>query len=286
MEENGSYHLISELFIPSFDSPKQSQLFAFENDRNFSTYRITFLNNQDDFNNSKQIELAEVELFGVPDSDQWLSTSPIFHLGGQANTRIISTAPGSWRFNGGEVNYQPVEPNTASLQTWTRNAFSDYNSSKFFLNGTEQIPTEVSYPEQYPLDTNPFASLGTGYTPFGGKVPFDGKIAEIIVVQDVSEENRFKFEGYLAHKWGLTAKLPVNHPYKNSFNPTYTPPTPIFKLFDQSGNQNDASQSNTQNRPGIISNAVNSKAVIQFDGDDFLTFKKSNQLHSLFIYGL
>ena len=284
LEENGSYHLISELFIPSFDSPKQSQLFAFENDRNFSTYRITFLNNQDDFNNSKQIELAEVELFGVPDSDQWLSTSPIFHLGGQANTRIISTAPGSWRFNGGEVNYQPVEPNTASLQTWTRNAFSDYNSSKFFLNGTEQIPTEVSYPEQYPLDTNPFASLGTGYTPFGGKVPFDGKIAEMIVVQDVSEENRFKFEGYLAHKWGLTAKLPVNHPYKNSFNPTYTPPTPIFKLFDQSGNQNDASQSNTQNRPGIISNAVNSKAVIQFDGDDFLTFKKSiNSIRSLFM---
>jgi hypothetical protein len=91
LEDNGSYHLISELVIPSFDSPKQSQLFAFENDRNFSTYIITFLNNQDDFNNSKQIELAEIELFGVPESDQWLSTAPIFHLGGQANTRIIST---------------------------------------------------------------------------------------------------------------------------------------------------------------------------------------------------
>ena len=41
------------------------------------------------------IELAEIELLGVPDSDQWLSTSPIFHLGGQAHARIIATAPGS-----------------------------------------------------------------------------------------------------------------------------------------------------------------------------------------------
>lgn len=25
-----------------------------------------------------------------------------------------------------------------------------------------------------------------------------------------------KAEGYLAHKWGLTANLPVSHPYKSS----------------------------------------------------------------------
>jgi len=25
-----------------------------------------------------------------------------------------------------------------------------------------------------------------------------------------------KAEGYLAHKWGLTGNLPVNHPYKSS----------------------------------------------------------------------
>ena len=42
-------------------------------------------------------------------------------------------------------------------------------------------------------------------------MPFDGKIGEIIVVQDASEETRLKFEGYLAHKWGLTNKLPNDH---------------------------------------------------------------------------
>ena len=29
-----------------------------------------------------------------------------------------------------------------------------------------------------------------------------------------TEENRQKLEGYLAHKWALTAKLPAGHPYK------------------------------------------------------------------------
>ena len=103
LESNGSYSAISESLIPEFDSPKQSQLVAFENDQNFSTYRITFLDNQDEFNNSKQIELAEIDLLGVPGSDTWLSTAPILHIGGQANTRILTAAPASWRFNDGEV---------------------------------------------------------------------------------------------------------------------------------------------------------------------------------------
>jgi len=40
-------------------------------------------------------------------------------------------------------------------------------------------------------------------------------VAEIIVLYEaVSTVNRQKIEGYLAHKWGLTANLPNDHPYK------------------------------------------------------------------------
>jgi hypothetical protein len=40
-------------------------------------------------------------------------------------------------------------------------------------------------------------------------------IAEFIATQSVlADENRQRMEGYLAHKWGLTANLPANHPYK------------------------------------------------------------------------
>jgi hypothetical protein len=42
-----------------------------------------------------------------------------------------------------------------------------------------------------------------------------GKIAEIIVYNtNITDANRQLNEGYLAHKWGLTASLPSNHPYK------------------------------------------------------------------------
>jgi hypothetical protein len=50
----------------------------------------------------------------------------------------------------------------------------------------------------------------------------DGRVAEFFVVgalpgtggTNISEFE--KAEGYLAHKWGLTANLPVSHPYKTS----------------------------------------------------------------------
>ncbi len=48
-----------------------------------------------------------------------------------------------------------------------------------------------------------------------GALPFTGKLAEIIIVSGiVSAANRERIEGYLAHKWGLTANLPAGHPYK------------------------------------------------------------------------
>jgi hypothetical protein len=44
---------------------------------------------------------------------------------------------------------------------------------------------------------------------------FYGTYAELILVSDVlSTLNRQKIEGYLAHKWGLEANLPSDHPYK------------------------------------------------------------------------
>jgi hypothetical protein len=44
---------------------------------------------------------------------------------------------------------------------------------------------------------------------------FRGQIGEIIISQSVLADSvREKIEGYLAHKWGLTANLPAGHPYK------------------------------------------------------------------------
>ena len=43
----------------------------------------------------------------------------------------------------------------------------------------------------------------------------DGRFCEYIVLRrNATTTERQKLEGYLAHKWGLTANLPSDHPYK------------------------------------------------------------------------
>jgi hypothetical protein len=63
-------------------------------------------------------------------------------------------------------------------------------------------------------------SVTAGYVGSGSAVSisgrfFDGKISEIVLLpQEASTATRQLVEGYLAHKWGLTANLPSGHPYK------------------------------------------------------------------------
>ena len=62
----------------------------------------------------------------------------------------------------------------------------------------------------------------TGSTPFYVGVYsnassgfWDGQVCEIIIIPTATSAGiRQKLEGYLAHKWGLTANLPAGHPYK------------------------------------------------------------------------
>jgi hypothetical protein len=49
-----------------------------------------------------------------------------------------------------------------------------------------------------------------------GSEPANGNICEVVVVLESSTSTREKIEGYLAHKWGLTANLPGGHPYKTT----------------------------------------------------------------------
>ncbi|MBF0197863.1 MAG: hypothetical protein HQL32_09140 [Planctomycetes bacterium] len=44
----------------------------------------------------------------------------------------------------------------------------------------------------------------------------DGAFGEIIITAAVDDQTRQWYEGYLAHKWGLTANLGASHPYKST----------------------------------------------------------------------
>ena len=62
--------------------------------------------------------------------------------------------------------------------------------------------------------------IGSGVFSYGFYSYLLGAVSEIIFINSaLSTTDRQRIEGYLAHKWGLTANLPSDHPYKT------TPPT-------------------------------------------------------------
>lgn len=115
-------------------------------------------------------------------------------------------------------------------------------------------------------------STGAGTRSFGGPsaltiggVPsagnnFQGRVGEVVLVHaDITVPTRQRIEGYLAHKWGLAADLPVGHPYKNApptveWNPAdistslwldaADPTTITFNVSDQVSVWNDKSGTN------------------------------------------
>ena len=63
----------------------------------------------------------------------------------------------------------------------------------------------------------PYLPLRMGLNgPSSNMLYLNGFIAEVVIYDsELSNEDRQTVEGYLAHKWGITANLPVDHPYKN-----------------------------------------------------------------------
>ena len=133
------------------------------------------------------------------------------------------------------TNYYELTPLTgrlgSSLYTRPANTAQILNSknsttgSSSFANGS-QIDYNLLY--GMTTSTNTAPSI-LGYTTdssfYVGALRANGvlerspaiKFAEVIVSSTLlSTVNRQKLEGYLAHKWGLTANLPADHPYKTA----------------------------------------------------------------------
>jgi hypothetical protein len=89
------------------------------------------------------------------------------------------------------------------------------------LNGTSVTAISTSYPAS--LSIVAIRTLGNVEASRIGRDRsvdyghFDGDFAELIIFNTaLSDDYISEVEGYLAHKWGLTALLPSNHTYKNS----------------------------------------------------------------------
>jgi hypothetical protein len=131
---------------------------------------------------------------GIVDIPRWTDNNMYSQVGYVANrpmpTSVITDAPYINAVTGGSIQYS-------------------YTNGSLVGTGTVQ-------------STSNFSITGGGYVGSGRAIStlfryFDGKISELIIVTSVADLNlRQKIEGYLAHKWGLTANLPANHPYKTA----------------------------------------------------------------------
>ncbi|MEK9772567.1 MAG: hypothetical protein VW576_03275, partial [Opitutae bacterium] len=104
-------------------------------------------------------------------------------------------------------------------------ADSGSSNYKIRINGNESYSNTTSF--TFSDNITHIGRAGHGST------DFDGTINEILVINDYSIDTIKSIEGYLAHKWGLTSKLPSSHPYSlghpiaSSGSPSYITDTPF-----------------------------------------------------------
>ena len=173
----------------------------------------------------------------------WDGTKPALYLDGSNDNMTIN---GTFTNNSGVaiMVYKPDNDNLYGLFTASRNSWTLYSNNSSYestfrtgrLENVANGQMSSNDPNIYMIEANSSAPIYTMYRDgtsiysttgnftfednitalnFGGR-NLKGWIAETILLDDIpSQEERQKLEGYLAHKWGLTANLPSGHPYKD-----------------------------------------------------------------------
>ena len=133
---------------------------------------------------------------------------------GASSFALMTTAAGVLNVRLGGTTNIP----TQSAGNWSRTEFVIVSASRVsascngFVNGSNMTTTGTT-------NTGSISNsdvFDIGATAVGGN-PMTGDIAEILVGGATLDTNeRQKIEGYLAHKYGLEANLPSDHPYKSA----------------------------------------------------------------------
>ena len=131
-------------------------------------------------------------------------------LDGLANNRISSTAGNLIAFTSGS----PIaENNNFMILCYFDKSHGEIGVR---INGSNAFTPETDY------DNNIKSTAGMNIFRNRGSQSYGGKLFEFMVSDGQpgtgSGDKTYieQAEGYIAHKWGLTASLPVSHPYKSS----------------------------------------------------------------------
>jgi len=117
-------------------------------------------------------------------------------------------------------SYQTASSSTNSVANsgnpWIRVGQIVYSSgvANHWTDGTQDLTNKSFQTTGVTSDTDSLRG-----SVFGGiaGLPNGSQLCEIVVAHStMATAVRQKLEGYLAHKWGLTANLPADHPYKTA----------------------------------------------------------------------
>jgi hypothetical protein len=90
----------------------------------------------------------------------------------------------------------------STANDWRMNIDGAASGTGFYSTATNTVA----------INTAPLIGKSDG----GAQYYLDGEIAEVVICNDfLTDLEAQEMEGYLAWKWGLTANLPVGHPYKS-----------------------------------------------------------------------
>lgn len=166
------------------------------------------------------LSVAEIDMIGkgmfVVIKNRAASTSDTIMGASSANIqlRLNSTATNATIQYASDAPYYPSNP--TSSDTIAKDVDSligfIFDTNMFFdVNGTYEDSGDTNDGSGHTLVS--WIGRRAGGTPDY----IDAVIGEIIVTSTIlGTSDRQKLEGYLAHKWSITDRLPVDHPYKSA----------------------------------------------------------------------
>ncbi len=196
-------------------------------------------------------------------------------------------------FVGEESYVQAESPNIAAYDQWkVLSVVTDQTmwNTTVRSNGVDAVITPEgtsNTPLSVPL------GVPEGYTGLGGadNVPhgqliFKGDIAEVVVYDTVlSESDRLAVENYLADKYKISIPTDGLQLWLKADEGVDTLNGTVNTWHDQSGNGNDAVQSNESRQPQFLAGALNSEPVLHFDGiDDHLSLTGSTTMSRISLF--
>lgn len=172
------------------------------------------------FNDNFTGNTIAIAMFVMVSSGGTTGNARVLGLGNSANASDTNNTDGFafLRLTGSDdvgLYYNSLSSGTADIVmgSW-QIAVLVFNGSvgRFFLNGVQQ---GADFAATANMNVNRFRMFNHGYT--GSTLQPAGRMAELVLTKTtaLSTSDRQKLEGYMAHKYAATDKLPASHPYKS-----------------------------------------------------------------------